>query len=218
MFRLQNQINTLTNPNWIGAGQDWALAAAQESAEAIDHHGWKWWKNVEQVPDMDQLRMEQVDVFHFMLSAFIELGNEMGVMPENIFISECRDDVILFDSEAYKLADMTLIQKLKLQAGLAYANRFEPALFASIAVDIDLPSDKLYSMYLGKNVLNGFRQNNGYKEGNYIKIWADGREDNQHLQQILDGLAETNTAYDETILYEFLNDRYHAVNKELLGA
>lgn len=42
---------------------------------------------------------------------------------------------------------------------------------------------------MGKNVLNRFRQANGYrtaiKEGTYRKLWG-GREDNEHLFPALD--------------------------------
>jgi hypothetical protein len=44
--------------------------------------------------------------------------------------------------------------------------------------------DELYEIYVGKNVLNMFRQDHGYKEGTYLKIWQ-GREDNEHLADIM---------------------------------
>ena len=50
--------------------------------------------------------------------------------------------------------------------------------------------------YLGKNALNKFRQDNGYKEGTYIKIWS-GEEDNVHLDTIL-----ANFEKDEPISFE----------------
>ncbi len=37
----------------------------------------------------------------------------------------------------------------------------------------------------GQNVLNIFRQNNGYRDGTYLKVWGD-REDNVVLQDIVD--------------------------------
>ena len=45
-------------------------------------------------------------------------------------------------------------------------------------------------LYFGKNVLNAFRQNNGYKEGTYIKIW-NGEEDNVVMMRLL-GEIEVN--------------------------
>ena len=47
-------------------------------------------------------------------------------------------------------------------------------------IDIDI----LYQNYIGKNILNKFRQNNGYKEGKYVKIW-NGKEDNEILTEIM---------------------------------
>lgn len=212
MFRLQNQINSQVNPDWINAGQDWTLAAGQESAEAIDHHGWKWWKNLSDATNWDQLRMEQVDVWHFMLSAFIEMGELNNLNPMSLFLAETRDTDIIFDSEVFVIPSMTLLQKLRLQAALAYANRFEPALFASIGQDIDLSPDKLYRMYIAKYCLNSFRQNNGYKDGSYIKIWADGREDNEHLQDIIDSLVQNGLMFDEKVIYALLQTAYCEVN------
>ena len=41
-----------------------------------------------------------------------------------------------------------------------------------------------------KNVLNRFRQNNGYKEGSYKKNW-NGREDNEVMSEILSNGVST---------------------------
>lgn len=45
----------------------------------------------------------------------------------------------------------------------------------------DAGGRKVLSFFYGKAALNRFRQDNGYKEGLYTKVWADGREDNAHL-------------------------------------
>ncbi len=50
---------------------------------------------------------------------------------------------------------------------------------------ITLSYEELYKLYIGKNILNRFRQNHGYKSGDYMKVWS-GREDNVVLQEILD--------------------------------
>ena len=43
---------------------------------------------------------------------------------------------------------------------------------------------KLFDIYIGKNVLNKFRQDHGYKDGTYKKIW-NGVEDNIIMNEIL---------------------------------
>lgn len=44
MLDLQGQMNSKVNPNWIHAGYPFLRAVLVEGGEAIDHHGWKWWK------------------------------------------------------------------------------------------------------------------------------------------------------------------------------
>ena len=63
-----------------------------------------------------------------------------------------------------------------------------------------------YSLYIGKNVLNGFRQNNGYNSGEYRKLWQ-GREDNEHLIEVLEEL-EVAPSELPVALYSALQQRY----------
>ena len=91
---------------------------------------------------------------------------------------------VVFDECVYKFSDMNVVNKLELTVGLAAARRVDLALFKSLMDDADMDWNDLVSMYVGKNVLNRFRQANGYKEGTYIKIW-NGEEDNVHLTNIL---------------------------------
>jgi len=73
---------------------------------------------------------------------------------------------------------------------------------------IDLDFDLLYRSYVGKNVLNFFRQDHGYKDGSYLKIW-DGREDNEHLVEVLDELDSANADFRDEV-YQGLQQRYPA--------
>ena len=75
-----------------------------------------------------------------------------------------------------------------------------------------LPMDyaELYALYIGKNMLNRFRQNNGYKSGEYRKLWQ-GREDNEHLIELLDELSDVPEQLPER-LYAGLEARYAITN------
>ena len=63
--------------------------------------------------------------------------------------------------------------------------------------------DALYQLYVGKNILNQFRQDQGYKEGSYIKVW-NGQEDNVIMQSIL----EENHEISPEELYRALEEAY----------
>jgi hypothetical protein len=78
--------------------------------------------------------------------------------------------------------------------------------FANIMALIELDFDQLYRTYVGKNVLNFFRQDHGYKDGSYIKLWQ-GREDNEHLAELLSSL-DSNSADFRDNVYQGLKARY----------
>jgi hypothetical protein len=78
--------------------------------------------------------------------------------------------------------------------------------FANIMQLIDMDFDLLYRMYVGKNVLNFFRQDHGYKEGSYTKVWQ-GREDNEHLAELLSQLDSESASFKDEV-YQGLQARY----------
>ena len=71
---------------------------------------------------------------------------------------------------------------------------------------LDMAFDELYEIYVGKNVLNMFRQDHGYKDGSYIKIWQ-GREDNEHLADIMKTLDSDSVTFKDDV-YAALADVY----------
>ena len=70
----------------------------------------------------------------------------------------------------------------------------------------ELSFESLYQHYVGKNVLNLFRQDNGYKDGSYKKLWQ-GREDNEHLMDIINSSDCTAEDFADQV-YQSLSARY----------
>jgi hypothetical protein len=73
-------------------------------------------------------------------------------------------------------------------------------------VMLEMDFDALYRSYVGKNVLNFFRQDHGYKDGSYIKVWQ-GREDNEHLVEIVKSLDSSHADFRDDV-YLGLRKRY----------
>ena len=121
-------------------------------------------------------------------------------------VPKSEDDLISFDGKSCHLAQLDLLNKLELLVGLCASRRVDLILFGSIMADCDMDWLELYRQYIGKNVLNMFRQDHGYKEGNYRKIWS-GREDNEFLADILDSTDPEEPAYRK-IIYQELARRY----------
>jgi len=211
MLELQDGMNSKVNPDWVAANNNWHRAIQVEGVEAIEHHGWKWWKK--QDCDLAQLRMELVDIWHFILSASIQakFGNIALAKMEMMAELNLRQKSVQFDNQYYVLTQLGLLDKLDLLVGLAAAKRTSLALFESLLQDCDMEWNDLFKQYVGKNVLNVFRQDNGYKAGTYIKIW-DGREDNEHLVEVLEIVdLESPSVRDE--LYSSLKARYLIVQE-----
>lgn len=208
MLTLQSSMNAKVDPNWVTARYPYLRAVAIEGAEAIEHHGWKWWKK--QDKDLAQLQMELVDIWHFILSEILLRNGQSQAAPLNHLINALKQannqQYIEFDNATYILKELDLITKLELLIAISIARRIELAVFESIMHDCKLSWTELFCQYVGKNVLNMFRQDNGYKNGTYQKIWA-GREDNEHLVKILESLDSNIPNYKDEI-YKALVSAY----------
>ena len=208
MLALQANVNAKVDPNWITARYPYLRAVAIEGAEAIEHHGWKWWKK--QDKDLSQLQMELVDIWHFILSEILLRNDDNQLTPLEYLLSALSDanslQLIELDNTAYKLNETDLVTKLELLIAISIARRIDLGLFESIMRDCELTWTDLFCQYVGKNVLNMFRQDNGYKEGTYIKMW-EGREDNEHLVEILESLDPDLPSFKDEI-YSALTNTY----------
>jgi dimeric dUTPase (all-alpha-NTP-PPase superfamily) len=160
----------------------------------LDHYGWKWWKK--QTPDVDQIALELVDIWHFGLSLLLLKGDSNNSIAELVvaeFAQQQGGDNFAEDLEQFTA--QTLISK-----------DFDVAGFARLMNGINMDFESLYVGYVGKNVLNFFRQDNGYQDGSYHKQWG-GREDNEHLVEIVARL-DTSAADFKDQLYSEMDIVY----------
>lgn len=208
MLSLQAAMNSKVDPDWVAAKYPYLRAVVIEGSEAIEHHGWKWWKK--QDKDLAQLQMELIDIWHFLLSEILltHEGNEPEALKELLGLLANQQPTVNFDNKRYHLAELDLISKLELLIATAATRRIEMSTFAAIMQDCELDWTQLYCQYVGKNVLNFFRQDHGYKEGSYQKIWK-GREDNEHLVEIMAQLNPLDIEFKDK-LYAALATHYPA--------
>ena len=209
MLQLQAGMNSKVDPDWIKARYPYLRAVVIEGAEAVEHHGWKWWKHQEK--DLSQLQMELIDIWHFLLSEIIlQFNGDLEAASERLLqaIEEGVPAELAFDGNVYALSEHDLVSRLELLIGTSVARRIEIGLFEGIMRDCEMSWNELFSQYVGKNVLNFFRQDHGYKDGSYRKLW-DGREDNEHLVEVLSKLDSQSDNFQQD-LYVTLKERYTA--------
>jgi len=78
MARMQDGYNQVLHAQWRDQGFRFYRAIWVECAEMLDHYGWKWWKHG--TPDMDQVKLELVDIWHFGMSDLMR----DGVSPQTL--------------------------------------------------------------------------------------------------------------------------------------
>ena len=196
MLEMQNAMNTKVHENWFNQGFEWYRAIWVECAEMLDHYGWKWWKK--QTPDTEQVILELVDIFHFGLSLRIDGKTSNKDIAEQLTAEL---------EKPQQAADFK--QTLELLAASAVTNKeFNAAAFAGCMAQIGMDIDDLYRGYVGKNTLNFFRQDHGYKDGSYIKVW-NGQEDNEHLVEVVKSLDINQENFADSV-YQGLKARYPA--------
>jgi dimeric dUTPase (all-alpha-NTP-PPase superfamily) len=195
MLELQNSMNTKVHPQWQEQGYEWYRAIWVECAELMDHYGWKWWKK--QSPDKEQVALELIDIWHFGLSILLQSGRAHNEIAERLE----KELVIHRFQKDFRLDLETFV------AATLGDRQFHIDLFARLMAGVDMSFHQLYRGYVGKNVLNFFRQDHGYKEGTYRKHWHDGREDNEHLVEVSLSLDANQIDFKDQ-LYVALKERY----------
>jgi dimeric dUTPase (all-alpha-NTP-PPase superfamily) len=207
MFLLQKQLNDETNGEvWIkGYTKEnrkisWYRGIYMEVAEAIDSFNWKHWKNIDDEPDWDNIRVELVDIWHFVMSESIRIEDQS--YANKYLDMKAKDD---YDIDA-------LISLLEMMLKLSITSSIDKEVnnireitdtFFTIISHLGIDVEDLYKRYVVKNQLNTFRQKNGYKDGSYIKNWG-GVEDNVIAFDIMN----SNPKITPTELYTELDSVY----------
>ncbi len=203
MFKLQKKLNDNTNgPNWelginkFGKEINWLRCIHMEVAELIESTPWKHWKNIASKPDLENIHIELVDIWHFLMSYILQETN----IPKAVSLVNTHCIYEAVNIENVDIKDLILESEKLSYIALAIQTGHMPA-FSGIERFIDqffrtnkiagLSFTDLQKIYIGKNCLNKFRQDHGYKEGTYIKVW-NGNEDNVEMMKTLDQLDDIN--------------------------
>lgn len=213
MLRMQDDVNKhLIGDNWREKKHPFYRAIWTESAELMDHIGWKWWKKQES--DMKQARLEIVDIWHFGLSCllqhspYLHENNDIDSLAQlvandiEIYTPECPTSDFYKTPEAIQTAIESFVEQV------VKARNFHIRSFMHLCSCMDMDMDYIHKLYVGKATLNKFRQDYGYKDGTYQKTWQ-GLEDNECLYQILENTDYASEDLEQQI-YNSLKSRYEA--------
>lgn len=192
---MQDSLNSKVNSNWksLDEYQNYMRAIWTELAEGMESSNFKWWKHTP--IDMDNLFVETIDVFHFILSAMIKddynnpisktyTGSKTHIGDIEIVFNHYEGfNKRIVDEESLRITiDETAFIALGFSLGEfdgTDCDSLTPILknLMEIWNYLGKTKEDIFKYYLVKNLLNIFRQDNGYKTGEYIKDW-NGKEDN----------------------------------------
>ncbi len=218
MFVLQKKLNDDTNGlNWeLGINKfdkeiNWLRCIHMEVAELIDSTPWKHWKNIASKPDFNNIHIELVDVWHFLMSYILQETN----IPKAVSLvnTHCIYEALEMEDvdtktivkEAEKLSYIAFAIETGNMPAFSGVERFIDQFFRCCKIS-GLSFTWLQKLYIGKNSLNKFRQDNGYKEGTYIKVW-NGDEDNVVMIKILESMEDA--TFDK--VYNELKKEYRKI-------
>ncbi|NPA54701.1 MAG: dUTPase, partial [Aquificae bacterium] len=211
---LQDELNSKINENWKKerTTTDFARAIWLECAELVESTPWKWWKK--QKLDMDNIKIEVVDIWHFILSfILLNAGSAEEALKSgfiDMFKKGLNEDLHNVDVNSvyihHYLGETDLTQKIiylteRVAEGFLKDEPFEGIFFFGLLVKNTISFKDLYLLYIGKNILNHIRQEFGYKSGNYKKEIA-GLEDNRYLFKLVQSVDDENQL-EEKIRAEF---------------
>jgi len=188
---LQSELNEELIPNWKEQNFDWSTAIVVESAELIDSFAWKWWKAGKD--DIENAKVEIIDLLHFYLAALEELdNNNFDCMLDRKTQFELAEIALaeLGQTPILNLSSESLIAKVKHSMVAAINGEFATGLklILSVGVELGMTIQEILALYYGKYALNQIRKRNGYQDGTYIKEWnlyGKEEEDNYWMQQLI---------------------------------
>jgi len=223
MMQLQDSLNSATNgEKWTegvtktGNIINWKRCIYMECAEMIDSFTWKHWKDLSAEADWDNLQIEVIDVWHFIISLAIEdYSKNLKGRVEDLAIDVSQLESfskIDLDSNTFASQDVVIAKVEDIMCLVLSKEKLDLEQLISDFFDLVIMSgldlNSLYKLYVGKNILNQFRQDNGYKDGSYIKVWA-GEEDNIVMKRVW----EQNEDLKPDALYKELSKIYLSINK-----
>ena len=213
MLSLQQELNDSTNgEGWEngltkqGKKIDWRRCIYLEAAELVESYPWKHWKSIDAQVDRANIEVELVDIWHFVMSEVLRVNRLNDNLPIVELAIRLEDAIGKISAQRIEEDYYAEIEAIEVLIHKLFCN-FELVDFTKsyfeLCAKLGLTFERLYQLYIGKNILNSFRQDHGYKDGSYIKIW-NGKEDNVVMQEIL----ASNSSITPEELYRRLEQEY----------
>ncbi len=194
IINLQSSFNDSVSPGWekdINQEQynTW-YALLDEVTEVVNSKEWKWWKNSADYNsvDWDNVVVEFVDIFHFMLSLALQTDSADTIFVTMVSFQKSKsvgknDTKIREDDFFEHFWDKILMSVFLKQTTLLMVSWVE--LWYKLGEDLN----SFTKAYFTKMALNKIRQEFGYSNNTYFKMWSDPKNPSDIKQKVEDNVA-----------------------------
>lgn len=209
MVLLQHNFNLQVAEDYLERKFNWNNAIIAESGEMLESLGYKWWKHQE--VDINNAKVEAIDLLHFVISDTVQRNYECDLEYIDEAINEFQKYFLELDN-CRKIKEDTSLVDLVNELNFNEYDRFY--ILKEIFKKLEMTNEDVYIAYVVKNCLNKFRQEHGYKNGTYIKIW-NKKEDNIVAYEIANEWGVNENLFE--LLYKDLDTHYNLFvkNKEI---
>lgn len=217
MLATQDRLNTFLDKDWRFKPEIYQnkLAIFDEAAEILNAVNWKWWSKAKKTVDMEQVRLEVVDIWMFALADLWYEWKDRVKLPftsvDKIPLAMINSVVLVYESALEILEGKTWTEEdiadAATMVGSEYNARHDAmsditwaskmAAFFSLLLSTGMDFNSLYALYNRKAALNLLRWENGYGT-TYQKQWRSSsveqlvktEEDNVWLMKIVEAFPD----------------------------
>jgi len=173
---IQKKFNNSIAPDWQmdkdHLKYDFWMAVLDETVEVLGSRHWKWWKNSNEMGkvDWDNIKVELIDIFHFLLSIAIQHDMEHIIFSQLVNMEMSKDEHSVarddkFFDDFWNEFLMAVQMKILPVACIKLVEFWYRA---------GGDTTELFKEYRIKAALNNIRQEFGYGAANtYQKMWLD---------------------------------------------
>lgn len=172
---IQKDFNDFVAPGWLtdknNEKYNYWMAILDETVEVLNSKHWKWWKNPNEMGnvDWDNIQVELIDLFHFILSLCIQQEATTVIFSQLMNLEMNKDKLKLKrDGKYFEDFWHTFLMAVQMKNLPLVAVSWGDFWFRA-GGDVNI----LFKEYRIKAALNNIRQEFGYGAKNtYQKIWA----------------------------------------------
>jgi dimeric dUTPase (all-alpha-NTP-PPase superfamily) len=213
--KIQKDFNESVAPGWELDNNhkkyDFWMAVLDETVEVLGSKHWKWWKNSNKLGevDWDNIKVELIDIFHFLLS--IAIQNDM----DHILYSHMVSVELNKDENPLEVRGKDFFNEFWTEFLMAVQMKILPVACLKLVefwYKAGGTSNELFKEYRIKAALNNIRQEFGYGAVNtYEKMWPDIENGGKVEDNVIAWRLAQNVALNENTtnqITEILRDYY----------